>query len=123
MASKEIILNNVNVNECEFYGYEGICKLYSGSNCSKDCSNYPNCNYKQFKHKEQELEELKQWQKDAENLFKTQTDNADKVINRYKQVFDDVENSLKTIIETNRVYPLQANLQKVLNIINRVKEQ
>lgn len=123
MASKEIILNNVNVNECEFYGYEGICKLYSGSNCSKDCSNYPNCNYKQLKHKEQELEELKQWQKDAENLFKTQTDNADKVINRYKQVFDDVENSLKTIIETNRVYPLQANLQKVLNIINRVKEQ
>nr|DAF63910.1 MAG TPA: hypothetical protein [Siphoviridae sp. ctgn638] len=85
MASKEIILNNVNVNECEFYGYEGICKLYSGSICSKDCSNYPNCKYKQLKRKEQELEELKQWKKDVENLFKTQTDNADKIINRYKQ--------------------------------------
>ena len=58
MADKEIIIDCINVNECEFYGYDGICKLYSGSNCSKDCSNYPNCNYKQLKRKEQECEEL-----------------------------------------------------------------
>ena len=57
--TKELIIDCINVNECEFYGYDGICKLYSGSNCSKDCSNYPNCNYKQLKRKEQECEELK----------------------------------------------------------------
>ncbi len=73
--------------------------------------------------KEQECEKLKQWKEDAENLFKTQTDNADKIINRYKQTLNKIKNSLKTIMETNRVYPLQANLQKVLNIINKVKEQ
>ncbi len=70
---------------------------------------------------EQECEELKQWKEDAENLFKTQTDNANKIINRYKQALDEIENFLKAIMETNKVYPLQANLQKVLNIINKAK--
>lgn len=57
--AEELIIDCINVNECEFYGYDGICKLYSGSVCSKDCSNYPNCNYKQLKRKEQECEKLK----------------------------------------------------------------
>ena len=55
---KEIIIDYINVNECEFYGYAGVCKLYSGSVCSKDCSNYPNCNYKQLKRAKQECETL-----------------------------------------------------------------
>lgn len=54
----KIIIDGVDVSECEFYGYDGVCKLYSGSICSKDCSNYPNCNYKQLKRKTQECEEL-----------------------------------------------------------------
>lgn len=37
--------------------------------------------YKQLARKEQECEELKQWKKDAANLFKTQTDNFDKIKN------------------------------------------
>lgn len=40
---------------------------------------------------EQECEELKQWKKDAENLFETQTDNADKIINQYKQAITDIK--------------------------------
>lgn len=56
----EKIIDGIDVNECEFYGYEGICKLYSGSVCSKDCSNYPNCNYKQLNRKEQKLEKIKE---------------------------------------------------------------
>lgn len=45
----------------------------------------------QLKRKEQECEELKQWKKGAENLFKAQIDNADKIINRYKQALDEIE--------------------------------
>lgn len=60
--------------------------------------------------------------KNALNNF----NNAISVINNednYKYTLDEIENFLKTIMETNRVYPLQANLQKVLNIINEAKEQ
>lgn len=44
----------------------------------------------QLKRKEQECEELKQWKKGAENLFKAQIDNPDKIINRYKQALDEI---------------------------------
>lgn len=53
---------------------------------------------KQLQSKEQECEELKQWEKDAENLFKTQTDNADKIINRYKQALDKIEEIVNTTL-------------------------
>lgn len=46
--------------------------------------------------KEQECEKLKQWKKDAENLFKTQTDNADKIVNRYKQVLNKIKDICNT---------------------------
>lgn len=50
----------------------------------------------QLKRKEQECEELKQWKKGAENLFKAQIDNADKIINRYKeQALDEIEEITK----------------------------
>lgn len=75
--TKELIIDGINVNECEFYGYDGICKLYSGSICSKDCSNYPNCNYKQLKRKEQECEKLQkeneEWQKKLDKIEKEKT--------------------------------------------------
>ena len=80
----------------------------------------------QLKNKEQECDKYKKgFEEDF--AFNNELIN-DKLqigleINRYKQALDDIENFLKTIMETNRVYPLQANLQKVLNIINKVKEQ
>uniref|UniRef100_A0AAU8AVA0 Uncharacterized protein n=1 Tax=Dulem virus 31 TaxID=3145749 RepID=A0AAU8AVA0_9VIRU len=77
--------------------------------------------------KEQECERLKQWKEDAENLFKTQTDNADKIINRYKQALDEIE---KTINEDDfNLCPIDDScdchrgLEKyILDIINQVKE-
>ena len=41
--------------------------------------------------KEQECEELKQWKKGAENLFKAQIDNPDKIINQYKQTLVEIK--------------------------------
>lgn len=72
----------------------------------------------ELKRKEQECEELKQWKKGAENLFKAQIDNPDKIINRYKQALDEIENYCK---ECN----LKADFTAcdILNIINKVEEQ
>ena len=73
----------------------------------------------QLKSKEWECENLKQWQEDAENLFKTQTDNADKIINRYKQALDEIEKFM--------IYEFSGQNQwvkkNVLDIINKAKEQ
>lgn len=77
--------------------------------------------------KEQEREELKQWKEDAENLFKTQTDNANKIINRYKQALNEIE---KTINEDDfNLCPIDDScdchrgLEKdILDIINNAKK-
>lgn len=65
----------------------------SCSNCNKfsHCCNNDLICISKYKEKEQECEELKQWKRDAENLFRTQTDNADKIINRYKQALKEIE--------------------------------
>ena len=41
--------------------------------------------------------------------------------NKYNQALNNVESLLKTITETNKVYPLQTNLQKCLEIISKAK--
>lgn len=79
MTDKEIIIDGVNVRECEciiedyYYqqannlenGYKhikNVCELgESGSEYyNLFCKDNPNCNYKQLKRKEQECEELKE---------------------------------------------------------------
>ena len=85
----------------------------------------------QLKSKEQECEELKQWEKDAENLFKTQTDNADKIINRYKQALKEIEkiiNKQRYIISVVRaplkpiIMRINRDFLSILDIINKTKE-
>ena len=56
---------------------------------------------KQLKRKEEECEELKQWKKGAENLFKVQIDNPDKIINRYKQTLAEIKPILEFYANSN----------------------
>ena len=138
MASKEIILNNVNVNECEFYGYDGICKLYSGSVCSKDCSNYPNCNYKQLKRKEQECEELrkqldKYLNQEEEEIRQLNNDNKlDEILSaiskanaqiekesNYKQALDKIEKFCTVYSADHDAY--ETVYKDILAFINKAK--
>ena len=69
--TEEIIINGVNVSECEFIAkedeYSSYDRVYKGQcRCSNEemCKNHPNCFYKkalkQLKRKEQECEALKQ---------------------------------------------------------------
>lgn len=81
---------------------------------------------KKLEAKEQELEPFKDdYFKNLDT--KTIAELAKKSIRlttenrKFEDALDEIEEILKTIIETNRVYPLQANLQKVLKIINKAK--
>lgn len=144
--TEEIIIDGVDVSECVRQG-ETVAGITCGNGerirlaneiitKHKLCKDNPNCYYKQLKRKEQECEELKGRLNTI--CFDSKTNNNRcisynrmaedyekdlKKINNYKQTLNEIENFLKTIMETNRVYPLQANLQKVLKIIKKAKEQ
>ena len=82
---------------------------------------------KKLEAKEQELEPFKDdYFKNLDT--KTIAELAKKSIRlttenrKFEDELDKIEEILKTIIETNKVYPLQANLQKVLKIINKYKQ-
>lgn len=131
MTDKEIIIDVTNLEECKYFkGVGCINSPFKFWGCTKlggMCSEHPNCYYKQLKRKEQECEELKQWKKDAENLFKTQTDNADKIINRYKQALDEIEELAKHnnfLVRDPFCGTGYRDLSgQILNIINKAKEK
>ena len=69
MTDKEIIIDGVDVSECEFYSSSENCLEFNGKYTidicdSAKCSNNPNCYFKQLKHKEQECERLKWYLKE-----------------------------------------------------------
>lgn len=85
---------------CAYYeGQTGLCRAKEFVKCNPvNCKLYTIDELStivdlqdKLQAKEKECEELKQWKKDAENLFKTQTDNADKIINRYKRTLDKIK--------------------------------
>ena len=97
MTDKQIIIDG---KECRYWfrpnpGDYRKCSL-RGEN--DNCDEINDCFIKELlgklARKEQECGELKQWKKGAENLFKAQIDNTDKITNRYKQALDEIEKYL-----------------------------
>ena len=130
MTDKQIIIDDVDVSKCNYFN--NTDKSYCEECCSEFgcaiCNDRPNCYYKQLKCKEQECEELKQWKKGAENLFKAQIDNTDKITNRYKQALDEIEKIVKYTCSkrcTNDCLGTRKHCGygQILDIINEVKEQ
>ena len=59
MTDKQIIIDGVDVSECEFLWKEKLPKRFcNNGNLDCDCNSNPNCDFKQLKRKEQECEEL-----------------------------------------------------------------
>ena len=56
MTDKHIIIDGVDVAECENYGYRGKARYWC-HNYDEPCTDYPNCYYKQLKRKEQEVQQ------------------------------------------------------------------
>lgn len=63
MADKQIIINNIDVSECEHLTETRHCKAQMavmGTDANK-CKCFPNCYYKQLKRAEQKLAYIKEY--------------------------------------------------------------
>lgn len=140
MTDKEIIVNDVDVNEyrysqtisgnvkceCEYEAFNGEIETFD------ECKNYPTCYYKQLKRKEQECEELKFNEKN----FRIDAARAKMKASKYKQALDEIvqvisnypSKGIQEILQTQMEYTQtllsvsETKLQKILGIINKAKE-
>ena len=135
---EQIVIDGVDISGCEFideWKHCDICNsliktVYPNSTkCLTEqdlrCETYQNCHYKQLARKTQECEELLKENQQLRNslsdslMFKfTGQENE---TNRYLEALEIIEGMLQVIVESNKVYPLQSNLYKILDIINKAK--
>ena len=47
--------------------------------------------------------------------------NKNEETDRYRKALEEIEGMLQVIVKSNKVYPLQSNLYKILNIISKAK--
>ena len=123
MTDKEIIIDGIDVSECEFY-CEEYCNLSNDRNerlpFAEKCTGYSDCCYKQLKRKEQECESQKQ----RLEYYTTKITQLLDDINKYEQALDEIEEIInepcanfdKTCEECDNNCE-----QKILDIINKAK--
>lgn len=138
----EIIITNIDTSTCGYYR-NGTCRAYM-DNTGKNllCINSPNCYYKQLKRKEKECEKLKEKAKELRqgwincdkerNLQEANSEFRKRIIDRYKQAFDEIEdflnetcNACKEFTPNRQSYIGCRYCQptQILNIIKRAKEK
>ena len=88
MTDKQIIINNIDVSECEHLTETRHCKAkmaVMGTDANK-CKCFPNCYYKQLKRKEQKFAKIKQYIEDNEWCI------LDNIYKELKHIIDGKEN-------------------------------
>lgn len=132
-TKQQTIIDGVDVKECDWLWlntekpYNSRCFKFKDvySQC-EDCKKYPNCYYKLLARKTQECKELKEKFKkffgidnqECWDIAFLKNENA-----RYRKALEEVEIMLQAIVQTNKVYPLQNNLFKILDIINKARRK
>lgn len=117
-SNKSIIVDDVNVEECEFVSKEhsftnpkGQCKIKL-----KDCKFVNNCYFKQIKRLEQAKEELQNlWANSTAERIKLEKENE-----KYKQVLEDIKSIAEYSIKHNENLNLnhQLILTKIIEVLN-----
>lgn len=117
MTDKQIIIDGVDVSECEFAvkpindngikchcakGLLQIAKMQEQPESIKSglCENNPNCYYKQLKRKEQENKKLKEDEKSLLNIIDNLQKEKNKWVEKYNdlgQDFDQLKQTLSSI--------------------------
>lgn len=124
MTDKKIIIDGVDVSECEYQNY-GHCEIdYDEWNGEiiryNKCQDNPNCHFKQLKRKEQECEEI--------NLTNERLIAEKYVMNegilKYKQALDEIEKFCDKILADILHYSQGTinTAEKIRNIINKAKD-
>ena len=127
MTDKEqIIIDDMEVlvQSCKFW-QEGHCDCYSCIDRYPHCLDFPNCYFKQLARKTQECEELKDTLSKLTQgvVLPLSEPEAINLADRYRRALEEVEIMLQAIVQTNKVYPLQNNLFKILDIINKARRK
>lgn len=127
MTDKEqIIIDDMEVlvQSCKFW-QEGHCDCYSCIDRYPHCLDFPNCYFKQLARKTQECEELKDTLSKLTQgvVLPLSEPEAINLADRYRKALEEVEIMLQAIVQTNKVYPLQNNLFKILDIINKARRK
>lgn len=113
MTDKEqIIIDGVDVSNCEYYKQAFTGFICTNPNKSNDCSKNPDCYFKQLARKTQEYEELK---------FCTEI-----LSFKYKKCYSIIEEIEKVCLEDTYTFAdgtqiRYDSLDEILNIINKVK--
>lgn len=110
-----IFKRNKNVDEWEYmgFGHSGACSVVTAL-------------LKQLARKISECEELKRQKtilKSRSKHLEHWKDNLLKENDRYRKALEEIEIMLQAIVQTNKVYPLQNNLFKILDIINKARRK
>lgn len=142
MTDKEqIIIDGVDVSKCRYFrpGSALTCSRMYGGACDNKYSNEL-CYFKQLAHKTRECEELKKQLdkqvKDSANRYselnrewnnrcKKYADDL-KSLNRYRKALEEIEGlamNLRTRTDYHSEDEVNADIDNVLNIINKAKEK
>lgn len=128
MTDKEIIIDGVDVSECDHLKYDHIgCDIDETYCLGSDCY------FKQLKRKEQECEELKKQHEQYKPFYElgakcTQlnevADGLSNKCDKYKQALDEIENYVRDNSDFDKSDKLTSNTgaYDILEIINEVKE-
>lgn len=114
----QIIIDGVDVSGCgHFYIRPEDRATCCTNHVNCLCGANPNCYYKQLARKTQECEELK----NNLHIANTNHEAAEQECDCYCKALEEIEGMLQVIVESNKVYPLQSNLYKILDIISKAK--
>ncbi len=123
--AEEIIIDGVNVYKCgnakrSIFGIDMECRL----GC--DCSQRPNCYFKQLKRKEQECQQLKAALQ-ASDFAKAVISSAEikfPIIEKLSTVLDEIENYVRDNSDFDKSDKLTSNTgaYDILEIINKAKD-
>lgn len=100
MIEKQIIVNGVNVTDCEWLGLYEECKIKSGSCCPQECKDFPNCYYKELQR--EKIENVKK-QRIIEGVYNIISENVklkhdlDEIKSDYKHLNDLYNQALKDL--------------------------
>ena len=126
MTDKEIIIDSVDISECEFLWKERLPKkVCNNGNLDCDCNSNPNCYFKQLKRKEQECELLKEDRERWKSNFNGKVSAIEELLQqldqlkRKEQALDEIEKYL----DAQQKYFDGEDYHNLLDIINKVKEE
>ena len=135
--TKEIIIDGIDVSECDFLWKEKLPKkVCNNGNLDCNCNSNPNCDFKQLKRKERECEELINEKAEIKKYLGI----SDKTIIQrleelqefkdklkiseynYKQALDEIEKIVSADYYDDSWGTLAIKIDSIKEIINKAKE-